>query len=504
MKPKKSNNIRAYIQSLFNMALIMSIENDNKVKELFQSTNNRIYNAFRGIDTLITQKENCGDPIKDAANNPMAATWGEAYTKYIEQKIATQNDLVAQTAREFIAAVPTDVAQPQAQNQAQANINNWSTQMSSFNAKFPLASMTFPAPGAYAGDPLNIQKRDGVCSLQKSFLSTPGSATISLTSSPSVGSKTGHPTNTAQRASSASVGGSGSTPSTASITPAPSKNSATVSTSSGSAATAADDSPLCIPNGEKNICVCSTGTIIQTISSYLNPTSDICGYTALPSTTASPTPPATTETGYIYTITDPNFGWVVECTSTVIQDIAGYQITECAAGITTVSTVSSIASAGSVYGASVSSVSAASAASVSSASAAAAVPTARILITYYTYEDDEVFLYQYRAYDGGAPSQQIDYCWSAKPVAFVTLDKGGDPSVLPTNQLPKFTSHGVKGCSYSSPSSTEAGTLSCPGWATPVQCQSVVGSDAKEYQCPTLEGGTEQQPIVDCNWGANP
>ena len=498
MKPKKSNNIRAYMQSLFNMALIMSIENDDKVKGLFQSTNNRIYNAFRGIDNLITQQENCGDPIKDAADKPMSATWGEAYTKYVEQKIASQNDLVAQTAKEFIDAVPTDAAQPQAQNQAQGNINNWSTQMSSFNQKFPVDSMTFPAPGAYAGDPLNIQKRDGACSLQRSSVSMPSSA--------SVGSKTGHTTNPAQSTRSASAGGSGSTPSTASITPAPSKHSTTGPKSSGGAATATDDSPLCIPNGEKNICVCSTGTIIQTISSYLNPTSNICGYTTLPPTTASPTPPATTKTGYVYTLTDPNFGWVIECTSTDIQDIAGYKVTECAGGETTVSTVSSIASAGSAYGASVSSASAVSAASVSSASAAAATPTARILITYFTYENEGVYLYQYRAFDGGDPSQQIDYCGSATPIAFVDITKdGGDTSVLPvTGQLGTFTTHGIKGCSYNSSSSSEAGTVNCPGWKSPVQCTSVVGSDAKEYQCPTFEGGTEQEPIVDCDWGADP
>ena len=499
MKPEKSKNIRAYIQSLFNVALIMSIENDDKVKGLFQSTNNRIYNAFRGIDNLITQNENCGDPIKDAADKPMSATWGEAYTKYIEQKIASQNNLVAQTAKEFIDAVPTDTAQPQAQNQGQDNINNWSTQMSCFNQRVPLASMTFPAPGAYAGDPLNIQKRDGACSLQRSSVSTPSSAIISLTSSPSLASGTRHTTNPVQSARSASAGGSESTPSTASITPAPSKQSATTPKSSGTAATATDDSPLCIPNGEKNICVCSTGTIIQTTSGYLNPTSDICGYTTLPSTTASPIPPATTETGEIYTITDPNFGWVVECTSTDVQDIAGYRVTESAGGITTVSTVSSIASAGSVHGASVSSVSA------SSASAAATTLTARILITYYLYENEGVYLYQYSAYDGGDPSQQIDYCWSASPIAFVDITKdGSDTSILPTDQLGTFTTHGIKGCSYNSSSSKEARTLNCPGWKNPVQCTSVVGSDAKEYQCPTLQGGTEQEPIVDCDWGADP
>ena len=70
------------------------------------------------------------------------------------------------------------------------------------------------------------------------------------------------------------------------------------------------------------------------------------------------------------------------------------------------------------------------------------------------------------------------------------------------NQLPELTTRGIKGCSYSSPSSNLAGTSSCPGRATKVQCEKVVGSGAKEYQCPTLEGGTGQKPIVNCAWGA--
>ncbi len=115
-----------------------------------------------------------------------------------------------------------------------------------------------------------------------------------------------------------------------------------------------------------------------------------------------------------------------------------------------------------------------------------------------------MYLYQYRAYDG-VPDKEIAYCSTASPISFVNLDNGnGDPNDLPTNQLPKFTTHGIKDCTYSSPSSSEAGTVSCPGWANPVQCTAVVGSQAQEYQCPTFQGGTEQQPIIDCDWGANP
>ena len=273
-----------------------------------------------------------------------------------------------------------------------------------------------------------------------------------------------------------------------------------------SSSVAANANPLCIANGEKYECVCSTGTIIVTISSYFNPSSNVCGYTTIPNTpvvtkhtSSTPKP-----TGAIYSYTDPNNGVVVACDSTYTSEVAGYVITECTGSSSTISTVASIVSFDSVYLAGESSSSVASAASAASVSSAAATPTARILITYYTYEDDDVYIYQYRAYDG-VPNEEIAYCSSATPISFVNLNNGnGDPSDLPTDQLPKFTTHGIKDCTYSSPSSSEAGTVSCPGWASPVQCISVVGSQAKEYQCPTFEGGTEQQPIVDCDWGANP
>ena len=276
---------------------------------------------------------------------------------------------------------------------------------------------------------------------------------------------------------------------------------------SSSLAAVADADPLCIANGLAHQCVCSTGTIIVTISSYFNPSSNVCGYTTIPSTpvvTPSSTPKPT---GTIYSYADPNYGYVVACDSTYTSEVAGYVNTECTGSSSTISTVESIVSANSAYGvaeSSSSALSAASAASAASVSSAAATPTARILINYYTYEDDDVFLYQYRAYDG-VPNKEIAYCSTASPISFVTLNNGnGDPSDLPTNQLPKFTTHGIKDCSYSSPSSSEAGTVSCPGWSSPVQCTSVVGSDAQEYQCPTFSGGTEQQPIVNCEWGANP
>ena len=272
---------------------------------------------------------------------------------------------------------------------------------------------------------------------------------------------------------------------------------------SSSVATNAD--PLCIAHGESrgDECVCSMGTIIVTISSYFNPSSNVCGYTTIPSTPVVTTQASSTPkpTGAIYSYTDPNYGYVVACDSTYTSVVAGHVITECTGSRSTISTDASVVSFDSAYLAAESSSSAASAASVSSA---AATPTARILITSYTYEDDNVSLNQYRAYDG-VPNETIAYCSTAKPISFVNLNGGnGDPSDLPTDQLHKFTTHGIKDCIYRSPSKREAGTVSCPGWASPVQCRSVVGSEAQEYQCPTAQGGMEQQPIVICDWGADP
>lgn len=323
----------------------------------------------------------------------------------------------------------------------------------------------------------------------KSHASSTGPASVSATPS----AVSAH-----NSASSARLTASGSSPV---ASPAP-----TNVASSSSAAANAD--PLCIANGEsgEDLCVCSTGTIIVTISSYFNPTSNVCGYTTIPSTPivtahSSSTPKPT---GAIYSYTDPNYGYVVACDSTYTSEVAGYVITECTGSSSTIATVASIVSFDSAYLAAESSSSAVSAASAASVSAAAATPTARILITYFTYENEGVYLYQYRAYDG-VPDKEIAYCSTASPISFVNLDNGnGDPSDLPTNQLPKFTTHGIKDCTYNSPSNSEAGTVSCPGWASPVQCTSVVGSDAQEYQCPTFQGGTEQQPIIDCDWGANP
>lgn len=192
-------------------------------------------------------------------------------------------------------------------------------------------------------------------------------------------------------------------------------------------------------------------------------------------------------------ITDINFGWVEECTSTVVQQYASFKVTQCAGSVSAVTTVSSNAAPKT---SAASSVSALSVASVPSAAAASS--TAKLQITYYTFQTDNVVNYQYRAYDGDATGKTIDYCDSVNPIAFVNLpNTSGDPSELPTEQLKYFSTHGIQKCTYKSPDSRQAVTLTCPGWHNPVQCSKVEGDDAKQHPCPG--GGTEH----NCVWGAN-
>ena len=70
-----SSNANAYQQSLSDLAVVMSIANDPAVSALFENTNARIYQAFLGIDRIISQL--CS-PILNAAGSPVVATWASA------------------------------------------------------------------------------------------------------------------------------------------------------------------------------------------------------------------------------------------------------------------------------------------------------------------------------------------------------------------------------------------------------------------------------------------
>ena len=153
-----SANSEACIQSLSNIAVVMAMANDDKVKELFSATNGRVYAAFKGIDDLIAAQAGCADPLKDTKGDPVQATWADAYSTWITDKVKSNNDLITKTAAIISASISTDVAA--AKPNKQGNVRNWSAFVSNFNVAYTsVDSLTFPQPTLWPNNALGIQKR---------------------------------------------------------------------------------------------------------------------------------------------------------------------------------------------------------------------------------------------------------------------------------------------------------------------------------------------------------
>ncbi|KAL8832079.1 MAG: hypothetical protein Q9191_000501 [Dirinaria sp. TL-2023a] len=149
-------NSNACIQSLSNIAVIMAIANNEKVKELFSASNGRIYAAFKGIDNIIDGQAACGNPIK-GANGDLKATWADAYSTWITDKIKSNNDVITKTASVISTSISTDV--DDAPDKKKGTVRNWSAFVSNFNDAYTVDSLTFPQPTAWPNDGLGIQRR---------------------------------------------------------------------------------------------------------------------------------------------------------------------------------------------------------------------------------------------------------------------------------------------------------------------------------------------------------
>ena len=143
--------VTGYIKELANLAVAMSFVNDAKVLSLFSNTNARIYQAFLGIDQVITHAVACGNSINDVAGKPMSATWGSAYKAWMTTYVAGQNAMIAHTASMYSAAIPTK--EPA-----------YSQFIDSFNQRYGAASsLTFPVPQIWPDSALTMQERDAEC-----------------------------------------------------------------------------------------------------------------------------------------------------------------------------------------------------------------------------------------------------------------------------------------------------------------------------------------------------
>lgn len=182
--PKSPANANGYKQALANLAVVMSMANNAKIASLFEATNARIYQAFLGIDNVI--KVDCGN-MKDHNGRPFSTTWANAYSTWITDKIASQNQLITATAAAMLAAIPTVQAQNGNQYPAKV-IAQQSSFVSNFNTAFQVNALTFPAPGSWPKSALPIQKRQA-CALSQSFTNPTVSAMTSASQSTNTGSQ---------------------------------------------------------------------------------------------------------------------------------------------------------------------------------------------------------------------------------------------------------------------------------------------------------------------------
>lgn len=81
-------------QALVDLTVIMEMLNDPDVQNLFENTNSRIYQAFRGIDNLISYCHNLCCYFMDHNQVPMQPTWALSYSTWINAKISTQNSIL--------------------------------------------------------------------------------------------------------------------------------------------------------------------------------------------------------------------------------------------------------------------------------------------------------------------------------------------------------------------------------------------------------------------------
>ena len=250
-----------YIKELGNLAVAMSFVNDAKVLSLFSNTNARIYQAFLGIDQVVTHAVACGNSINDAAGIPMSATWGSAYKAWMTTYIAGQNAMITHTASMYSAAIPT--SEPA-----------YSQFIDNFNQRYGAASsLTFPVPQIWPDSALTMQKRDADCTPAQPTTASPTFATNPFgdTKKPA----TIHPSSTTQPtiASPTSATSSFGNSRKPTITPAASIPSSMTASTHAIATTVDEDDRICDneATGEVGPCDQVGGVMIGKKSSSTGP-----------------------------------------------------------------------------------------------------------------------------------------------------------------------------------------------------------------------------------------
>lgn len=152
------------LEAVASITAIMIMLNRPYITQLFHNTNDRIYRAFAGIDSIINEAANpCNSlsPYLDHNSQKMSATWASAYKAWITGKIILQNAFVASTVAIYSSQVPTMIA-PNVPMNDHGRIPGFSTWMSNWNHNHGLHALTFPSISTWPEGSLNIQKRQGI------------------------------------------------------------------------------------------------------------------------------------------------------------------------------------------------------------------------------------------------------------------------------------------------------------------------------------------------------
>ena len=239
-------NSNACIQTLSNLALIFGMANDGRISALFSQTNARLYSTFLGIDNLIKGDSGCG-PLKGSNGDELKATWADAYKKFVTDRIASYNGQITDAAKKVSASVVTNVNDlkggPNDKNAGQ--VPGWAKFMENFNAKFQVDHFTFPTPGDWPNQPLQIQKRAGATD------------TVPACTAKNTGKTTGTTTTTGKTTAGATTTGKGSGPITCMADGAPWYSPTSWCECQISSTIASFDLPSPAPSGADNKCVYS-------------------------------------------------------------------------------------------------------------------------------------------------------------------------------------------------------------------------------------------------------
>lgn len=157
-------------------ALVFSIVRDDRVRKLWDTTNNRIYEGFQALDKVITDM-NCGQkPILDAANKPIVPNWAAGFRNFIDSFIANKNKEWEGHFQDGIRRLRGLQAQgingaPATQEEVSL-VAGYKVWLDSFEAKYPLDQLVLP-PARWPQAPVTTKRDDATACPIRTNTTTP-------------------------------------------------------------------------------------------------------------------------------------------------------------------------------------------------------------------------------------------------------------------------------------------------------------------------------------------